>query len=118
VTNEGSQPDERSPEGISVGSGAHTEEFLRKIFRRGNDAIFVIDLDAGEIRDVNARTCEMLGYDRADLIGASPEKRHPDEMATLRASRRWSEAREAGSSTSWPVAERTTERFRWRSRPR
>ena len=40
-----------------------SEENYRTIFNSVNDAIFIHDLETGDILDVNSRMCEMYGYD-------------------------------------------------------
>lgn len=72
------------PDGLSADPGEHADELVRKAFQYSNDAIFVIDIEADEIRDVNRRTCRLLGYDREALVGSSPETIHPDEVTAFR----------------------------------
>ena len=40
----------------------------REIFNSVNDAIFVHDMETGEILDVNRRACELYGYKREELL--------------------------------------------------
>ncbi|RPI73320.1 MAG: PAS domain S-box protein, partial [Desulfobacteraceae bacterium] len=44
-----------------------SEERFRLLFEYSNDAVFIHDLQ-GRILDVNNRACEMLGYNREELI--------------------------------------------------
>jgi PAS domain S-box-containing protein len=43
------------------------EEHFRRLFGQSNDAVFVYDLE-GQIIDVNAKACEMLGFPREVLM--------------------------------------------------
>lgn len=47
------------------------EERLRAILDMVNDAVFLHDVETGEITDVNQRMCEMYGYTRDEVIGMS-----------------------------------------------
>lgn len=55
-------------------------ERYRRIFAKSNDAIFVVDPDADEILDCNARAHEMLDYEADELVGGPISMVHPDEM--------------------------------------
>ena len=61
-----------------------SKEQLERIFERSHDAIYTIDPDADEILDVNRAACEMLGYDRSELLSHGPSDVHPDEMDRFR----------------------------------
>ncbi len=61
------------------------EEQFRNIFNHSNDAIFLIDPAQDAILDVNPRACQMLKYDREDLLSLSISDIHPNEISELRA---------------------------------
>jgi PAS domain S-box-containing protein len=44
-----------------------SEANYRAIFDSANDAIFIHDIETGEIRDFNQRACEMFGYTRDEM---------------------------------------------------
>ena len=48
-----------------------SETNYREIFDAANDAIFVHDIETGEILDCNRKTCEMYGYTREEICRAS-----------------------------------------------
>ena len=48
-----------------------SEISYRALFEAAQDAIFVHDWDSGAIIDVNPRACEVYGYSREELLGAS-----------------------------------------------
>lgn len=48
--------------GAEEAPSASEEENYRAIFNAANDAIFVHDIETGEILDVNQKMCEMYGY--------------------------------------------------------
>ena len=60
------------------------ETELQAIFEHSHDGIYIVDAENERIMDVNPRACEMLGYDRDELVGGSPELVHPNEMNSLR----------------------------------
>ena len=60
-----------------------SEERFRTIFEYSNDAIFVIDQARGEILEVNATACKMLGYTHAELLSTPISAVHPDEIPRL-----------------------------------
>ena len=45
-----------------------SEANYRAIFDAANDAIFVLDIETGEILDVNRKLCEMYGYPREKVL--------------------------------------------------
>ncbi|MHC3438687.1 PAS domain S-box protein [Natrialbaceae archaeon A-gly3] len=57
-----------------------TQALFEKTFEHVNDAILVFDPDADEFRDVNPRACELLGYDREELLEMGPSEIHPHEI--------------------------------------
>ena len=65
--------------------GARTsEEFMRWVFDRSPSAMSVASLDGRLVR-INDAYCGMLGYERAELIGASVlDFTHPDDVAAGR----------------------------------
>ncbi len=46
---------------------------FREVFDCVHDAIFISEAATGRIMDVNPRGCELFGYGRDELIGATPE---------------------------------------------
>ena len=55
-----------------------SEERFRSLFEESNDAVFIHGLDGG-ILNVNARACEMLGYDKDTLLQMPIVALHPQE---------------------------------------
>lgn len=53
---------------------------FRAVFEHSNDAIFLVDSEAGAIVDVNPKACRMLGYGRDELLALPISAVHPDEM--------------------------------------
>jgi len=53
-----------------------SEERYRRLFEESNDAIFIHD-PAGRLVDVNSRACEVLGYEKDELIGRDLFSLHP-----------------------------------------
>ena len=51
-----------------------SEANYREIFNAANDAIFIIDIGTGRIKDVNQKACEMFKYSRKELKGRHFEK--------------------------------------------
>jgi PAS domain S-box-containing protein len=49
------------------------------------DAVFTIDLTAGQFVDVNERACELLGYDRDTLHSLGPSEIHSHESEAVEA---------------------------------
>ena len=62
-----------------------SEARFHSIFEHSNDAIFLIDISADEILDVNSKGCSMLAYEREELLSLPVSAVHPDEMPRLRA---------------------------------
>ncbi|MFB6192168.1 MAG: PAS domain S-box protein [Haloarculaceae archaeon] len=54
-------------------------ERLETIFQNVNDAIVIIDEERDEVVECNRSACELLGYQRHELVGLSPWKIHPHE---------------------------------------
>ncbi len=48
------------------------EREYEQIFDSVNDTIAVIDPDSGEIVDANESLCDLLGYEKAELVGMDP----------------------------------------------
>jgi PAS domain S-box-containing protein len=79
---------------ISTGEGDRVVATIRRqrpeiarlsaIFESSHDGVYVVDPANERIVDVNPRACEMLGYEREELIGASPAVVHPHELESLR----------------------------------
>jgi len=51
----------------------------RTLIETAPDAIFLVDLETGRIREVNERATELLGYDESELVDRSVETIHPEE---------------------------------------
>ncbi|WP_018257459.1 ATP-binding protein [Halomicrobium katesii] len=66
------------------GGGDGTDERYAKIFEHSNDAIMVVDVDRERFLEVNPAACEMLGYDRAELLSLAPADIHPGDIDRLR----------------------------------
>jgi PAS domain S-box-containing protein len=63
-----------------------TKERFRKVFEQSNDAIMVVDMDEEAFLEVNPAACEMLGYDREELLDLHPRAIHPDDIDRVRES--------------------------------
>jgi len=61
-----------------------TRERFQRIFEQSHDAIMILDPRNGEIRNANSRSCELLGYEREELLSLSPEEIHPHEVGKFR----------------------------------
>jgi len=61
-----------------------TRERFRKVFEASHDAIMVVDIDSGSFREANPAACEMLGYDRAELLELDPADIHPTDIDRVR----------------------------------
>lgn len=57
-----------------------TKERLQKIFKHTNDAIILFDLEDEIVLDANPAACEMLDYERQELLSLSPTTIHPHEI--------------------------------------
>jgi len=62
-------------------------ELFRHLFESSNDAIVLIDPQRNTIRECNPQACDLLGYNREDLLSMSPEDIHPEEISDFRAFR-------------------------------
>jgi PAS domain S-box-containing protein len=49
-----------------------------------HDGFFLLDVENDEILDANEQACELLGYDREQLLGLNVSAVHPDEMDRMR----------------------------------
>ncbi len=58
-----------------------SEEKFRMIFESANDAIFIVDVQTGEILDVNKQAEDLIGRPRKELIGINQVELHPPEEA-------------------------------------
>jgi PAS domain S-box-containing protein len=56
-----------------------SEERFRKLFEQSNDAVFIHTLE-GQIQDVNRCSCDMLGYEKDELLSMPISALHPDEV--------------------------------------
>ena len=81
------------------------EATYRGVFENVSDGLVVHHPDTGEIRDANQRFCEMNGYDREELLGASVDVVTGPEYGFERAKERIRRAREEGPQL-----------FEWRNR--
>ena len=62
-----------------------SEEKFRRIFESANDAIFISDIQTGEILDVNKQAENLMGRSRKELIGINQTRLHPpEEVETYR----------------------------------
>ena len=68
----------------SDSSLGRVSERYEKIFEYSNDAIMLVDMDRERFLEVNSTACEMLGYDRAELLALEPSDIHPDDIDRLR----------------------------------
>ena len=64
-----------------------------EIFKGSKDAILVLHADTGTVLRANAATCELLGYERRDLLGRDvmelhPKKDHEAAAAAIASARR------------------------------
>lgn len=66
---------------------AHEANY-REIFDAANDAIFVHDLETGEILDVNHKACEMYGYTQQQMLSLEVESLSAPEY-TKRMALQW-----------------------------
>ncbi len=60
------------------------EEQLTKTFENSNDAILIVDPAADEILECNPKACEILGYERSELLDTAPSEIHPEELDQFR----------------------------------
>jgi PAS domain S-box-containing protein len=81
------------------------EATYRGVFENVSDGLVVHHPETGEIRDANQRFCEMNGYDREELIGASVDVVTGPDYGFERAKERIRRAREEGPQL-----------FEWRNR--
>jgi PAS domain S-box-containing protein len=51
-----------------------SEERFQTIFAGLSDAVFICDVESGEILDVNPAACAMFGFDRAEMLQQSAER--------------------------------------------
>lgn len=65
---------------------AGVRDRLEETFRNTNDAILLLDPDpdADRILECNRTSCELLGYDREQLLSLGPSEIYPDDPETLR----------------------------------
>lgn len=82
VDDAGADDDDHAGADLDQGDGAALYE---KLFAHSNDAIFVLDPEHDEIVDCNPRACELLGYDREELLSVPPTEIHPEEVERFRA---------------------------------
>jgi PAS domain S-box-containing protein len=61
-----------------------TQRRFEKVFEQSNDGILIIDPYSEEIRNVNPRACELLCYERDELLSMSPEEIHPHQLDRFR----------------------------------
>ncbi|MFB6177018.1 MAG: PAS domain S-box protein, partial [Halobaculum sp.] len=65
---------------------AGVRDRLEETFRNTNDAILLLDPDpdADRILECNRTACDLLGYDREQLLSLGPSDIHPNDTETLR----------------------------------
>jgi PAS domain S-box-containing protein len=65
---------------------AGVRDRLEETFRNTNDAILILDPDpdADRILECNRTACELLGYDREELLACGPFDVYPEDSDTLR----------------------------------
>jgi len=51
---------------------------FRRLVDEANDSVFVMDPETGVIEDVNDTACDVLGYDRSELLGLSVGELNPE----------------------------------------
>jgi PAS domain S-box-containing protein len=51
----------------------------RTLIETAPDAIFLVDMNSGEVLEVNEQALDLLGYDREELLGRPVETLHPEE---------------------------------------
>ena len=61
-----------------------SEESYRAIFNTANDAIFVHDIETGQVVDVNDKACEMYVYPKEEMLTLSPAAIARHRRAVLR----------------------------------
>ncbi len=55
---------------VAIDHAIHASEFkYRRLFEASNDGIMILDVETGQIDDVNARTLELLDFSREEMIG-------------------------------------------------
>ncbi|MFB6173671.1 MAG: PAS domain-containing sensor histidine kinase [Halobacteriales archaeon] len=69
---------------VGLAAGARPDDLLRKVFRRSNDGILIVDPEADVINAANPAACRMLGYDREELLSLGPSDVHPEELDAFR----------------------------------
>ena len=52
----------------------------RSLFNSTNDAIFIANVNTGIIVDVNQNACELMGYEKQELIGMHQAELHPTDV--------------------------------------
>jgi len=55
-----------------------SEERYRTVYDSANDAIFIQDIDTGQILDVNQKMCEMFGFNREEALRIDARELSPD----------------------------------------
>ncbi|MFB6177148.1 MAG: PAS domain S-box protein [Halobaculum sp.] len=81
---ESGQEGDEMTTGEGTGVTGQASNPFERIFEHANDAIFVVDPTAEEITRVNRRACELLGYDREELLTLSPRDVHPHNYEEFR----------------------------------
>jgi PAS domain S-box-containing protein len=66
---------------VEITERTELEQTYHELFESVADGLVVHDRETGEIRDVNERFCEMSGYTRDELVGASIDTVAPSDGA-------------------------------------
>lgn len=69
---------------LTVHDGNAPIERLSAVFEHSHDGIYVIDAHEDRILDANPRACELLGYQRSEIVGESVTRIHPWDESELR----------------------------------
>jgi PAS domain S-box-containing protein len=69
---------------LTLHEGNATMERLSAVFEHSHDGIYVVDATEGRILDANPRACELLGYQRSEMVGAPVTRIHPGEESEVR----------------------------------
>ncbi|MFT4923848.1 MAG: PAS domain S-box-containing protein, partial [Haloarculaceae archaeon] len=73
------------------------KERFQRVFEQSTDAIVLVDVEDDELLEVNQAACEMLGYDREELLALGAEDIYPEDTEDRREAFR-SQVRETGAA--------------------
>jgi len=87
----------------------------RELFEKTDTGVVIADHETGTIRDVNPAYADIVGHDRADLIGANPGELTPEDApyGEADAERRLEQAVEEGPQSFEWLHETATGEERW-----